>query len=252
MREMQTECARGNFDSCARKPQATASIAERMGLSCGYLHPREPGWIPHAQPPQRPVRTAQGGSAPSWRSHHQKKFLCYSYVCMRVLFAILLLALAGLLWASFAAARHVRRVRKRRRNARPTLSVAPRTQREQPEVAPSGALSSGPAPRWRSVPPPPAPPAATWVNWDDLDGLDPLSEVTRSFSPVKKPEITVQQSAAASGGRADRTPRSKAVLLEKTPDRVSTADPTSGRSLLEATHSKALRGSRTHSLHAHG
>lgn len=35
---------------------------------------------------------------------------------MRVLFAILLIALAGLLWATTAAARHVREARRRQRN----------------------------------------------------------------------------------------------------------------------------------------
>ena len=43
---------------------------------------------------------------------------------MRVLFVVLILALAGLLWASFAAARYIRTVRKRRRLARAAKTAA--------------------------------------------------------------------------------------------------------------------------------
>jgi len=45
---------------------------------------------------------------------------------MRLLFVLLMIACAGLLWATFAAAQHVRRARRRRRGVpRPQPPTAP-------------------------------------------------------------------------------------------------------------------------------
>jgi hypothetical protein len=60
---------------------------------------------------------------------------------MRVLFAILLVAISGLLWATIAAAQHIRRARRRSRG----LPVA-------------GPVSTEVLPEAPAPPPPPSPP----------------------------------------------------------------------------------------------
>lgn len=89
---------------------------------------------------------------------------------MRVLFAIFMVAFAGLVWASVAAARHVRRARIRRRAGRQVDAHA-------------GAVMMRPSP------PPPLPAGDLGLDLDQEE-IDPLSEVASAMLTSRRNRAT--------------------------------------------------------------
>lgn len=167
---------------------------------------------------------------------------------MDVLFAISLLALAGLLWASLAAARHIRKARKRDRLARSTTTLASRT--EPPNVGYAQMELSGPVQMDTVIPPPLQ--VVNWANWDECDDLDPLSEVTRSFSPAECTDVAPWQLAQASGRRAHGLQPPNPVLNGTRLANGVSYESASAQDQPEYPFSSADRSTRAHSLHVHG
>ena len=172
---------------------------------------------------------------------------------MRVLFLISLLALAGLLWASFAAARHIRQVRKRRRLARAAASTGSGQRRAlQPDTLPKP-VSSFPAQRQKPTPPPPAP--LSVADWDEFTEMDPLSEVVHVYSPVRKSGSTARRPTSVSGDRTNGAAPLGGSHAETSTTAGAATDAPVARSQdhsAPSTYPNVARTPRTHSLHAHG
>ena len=169
---------------------------------------------------------------------------------MRVLFAISLVALAGLLWASFAAARHIRKARKRRRLARANAAMAQAGRREEALAGPQPSKSLERLLPSMVAPPPPV--VLDDAEWDDLVGLDPLSEVTRSFSPrirAESPRRRLEEGLVERvGGATPCTTMHLEISSDADPAGACVPAPL-GR---DSTLPKSSRLSRTPSLPAHG
>ena len=169
---------------------------------------------------------------------------------MRVLFVILILALAGLLWASFAAARHIRTVRRRRRLARAAKTAAAIDHRQ------TLSATAQPSPTGEALRPvrraPPPPPVFNDADWDDIADLDPLSEVVHTFTPVRRTPISAQQRSVGSQDRPNHEAHANPVFRE------GDSSPDTGPNVerfnqpVESMHPQALRTRWTHSLHVHG